>query len=61
MSKVRWAMSWGSVKRRRAVVGMAAMAAILAFGSQALAQEPQAARLVVRRNWRAPRRTRLRQ
>ena len=35
-------MDRDSGKRRRAVVGMAAMAAILAFGSQALPQEPQA-------------------
>ena len=42
MPKARWAMAWDWGKRRRAVLGMAAMAAILAFGSQALAQEPQA-------------------
>ena len=42
MPKARCAVDWVSVKRRRAVVGMAAMAAILACGSQALAQEPQA-------------------
>ena len=42
MPKARWARDWGSGKRRRALVGMAAMAAILAFGYQTLAQEPQA-------------------
>ena len=41
MPKACRAMDWGSGKRRRAVVGMAAMAAILVFGSQALARAAQ--------------------
>ena len=39
MPKAGRAFAWGSAKRHRAVVGMAAMAAILTCASQSLAQE----------------------
>ena len=62
MPKARWAMDRGSGKRRQAVVGMAAMAAILVWrlSVRHWRKNRKQARQIMRRNWPAPHRTRLR-